>query len=179
MHNANICSPPPLTVIWVHLFLSSLRPNAERGFLYPVCVFNSTGCQSAPPTPPTQYEETDKEMLVFLRPLYWKLDYKRWCFFVISDLFEGGDNICKVLKQASLYVCGLFLFLFSRLEQSLSKKEKYGYFILINSLAGIMSIYMRRAAFFPIIVSAIFLIIWLRLFFLFFETSRHIIRETK
>lgn len=154
MHNANICSPPPLTVIWVHLFLSSLRPNAERGFLYPVCVFNSTGCQSAPPP-----------LLLNMR----KLDYKRWCFFVISDLFEGGDNICKVLKQASLYVCGLFLFFFSRLEQSLSKKEKYGYFILINSLAGIMSIYMRRAAFFPIIVSAIFLIIWLRLFFFFLK----------
>lgn len=120
------------------------------------------------PSPPTQYEETDKEMLVFLRPLYWKLDYKRWCFFVISDLFEGGDNICKVLKQASLYVCGLFLFFFSRLEQSLSKKEKYGYFILINSLAGIMSIYMRRAAFFPIIVSAIFFDYLVEAFFLFF-----------
>lgn len=49
-----------------------------RGAFCTQYVFNSTGCQSAPhPSPPTQYEETDKEMLVFLRPLYWKLDYKR------------------------------------------------------------------------------------------------------
>lgn len=60
-------------------------------------------------------------------------------YTVISDWFIL--KLWQYLQRAetSISVCSFFfLSLFSRLEQSLS--EKYGYFILINSLAGIMSI---------------------------------------
>lgn len=50
-----------------------------RGAFCTQYVFSIAQVAKVPPhpSPPTQYEETDKEMLVFLRPLYWKLDYKR------------------------------------------------------------------------------------------------------
>lgn len=48
-----------------------------RGAFCTQYVFSIAQVAKVPPTPPTQYEETDKEMLVFLRPLYWKLDYKQ------------------------------------------------------------------------------------------------------
>lgn len=123
------------------LFPSSWGPNIKisKGFFVPTMCFDSTGCQSVPPPPPpAQYEETDMKKLV-LSPSSCNWIMSDDAFYTVIDWFilRLWQYPQSAETSISVYL-SFYLSLFSRLEQSLA--EKYGYFILINSLAGIMSL---------------------------------------
>lgn len=129
--------------VWIGYisFPSSWGPNikiSKEVYLYP-CVLIAQVAKVYPPPPPCSIRGNWHEEASSQSPSSCNWIMSDDAFYTVIDWFIL--RLWQYLQSAdtsiSVYL-PFYLSLFSRLEQSLA--EKYGYFILINSLAGIMSL---------------------------------------